>query len=243
MGLRRRCARTGYAALVIRAVWFDVGEVLVNETREYGTWADWLGVPRQTFSAVFGAVIAQGLDYRDTFQVFRPGFDLDEEREKRATAGQPEWFGEDDLYPDVRRCLAHLREQGLQVGIAGNQTVRAEGILRDLDLPCDLLGTSDSWGASKPDVAFFERLLVEAALAPDEILYVGDRLDNDIRPAQKLGIQTAVLRRGPWGHILRGDTAARHLGQDCEALCLFQLDTLAELPNRVASHNARKTRP
>jgi hypothetical protein len=29
----------------IRAVWFDVGEVLINETREYGTWADWLGIP------------------------------------------------------------------------------------------------------------------------------------------------------------------------------------------------------
>jgi hypothetical protein len=30
---------------VIEAVVFDVGEVIVDETREYGTWADWLGVP------------------------------------------------------------------------------------------------------------------------------------------------------------------------------------------------------
>ncbi|GID93629.1 hypothetical protein Adi01nite_30410 [Amorphoplanes digitatis] len=58
----------------------------MNEAREYGTWADWLGVPRHTFSAVFGAVIARGQDYRETFQVFRPGFDLTEEREKRAAA-------------------------------------------------------------------------------------------------------------------------------------------------------------
>jgi FMN phosphatase YigB (HAD superfamily) len=29
---------------VIDAVVFDVGETLVDETREYGTWADWLGV-------------------------------------------------------------------------------------------------------------------------------------------------------------------------------------------------------
>ncbi|GGO86519.1 hypothetical protein GCM10012280_22840 [Wenjunlia tyrosinilytica] len=35
---------------------FDVGECLVDESREYGTWADWLGVPRHTFSAMFGAV-------------------------------------------------------------------------------------------------------------------------------------------------------------------------------------------
>jgi hypothetical protein len=79
---------------MIRAVVFDVGECLVNEAREYGTWADWLGVPRHTFSAVFGAVIAQGLDYRQTFQVFRPGFDLTKEREKRTEAGRPESFGE-----------------------------------------------------------------------------------------------------------------------------------------------------
>jgi hypothetical protein len=34
--------------LPIRSVWFDVGEVLINETHEYGTWADWLGIPRHT---------------------------------------------------------------------------------------------------------------------------------------------------------------------------------------------------
>jgi hypothetical protein len=65
---------------------FDVGEVLINETRDYGTWADWLGIPRHTFSAVFGAVIARGGDYRQVFQYFRPGFDLDVAREARLDA-------------------------------------------------------------------------------------------------------------------------------------------------------------
>jgi hypothetical protein len=44
----------------ITAVFFDVGETIVDETREYGTGADWLDVPRHTFSAVFGAVTARG---------------------------------------------------------------------------------------------------------------------------------------------------------------------------------------
>jgi hypothetical protein len=57
---------------MIEAIVFDVGETLIDESREYGTWADWLGVPRHTFSAVFGAVIALGMDYRDTFRYFRP---------------------------------------------------------------------------------------------------------------------------------------------------------------------------
>lgn len=92
----------GYAAVVMCAVVFDVGECLVDETRKYGTWADWLDVPRHTFHAMFGAVIAQGCDHREVFQEFCPGFDLYEEHEKRVAAGQPEIFGEEDLYASVR---------------------------------------------------------------------------------------------------------------------------------------------
>ena len=76
----------------VHAVFFDVGEVLIDESTEYGTWADWLGVPRHTFSSVFGAVIARGEDYRDVFQYFRPGFDLAEERQRRFAAGVGEFF-------------------------------------------------------------------------------------------------------------------------------------------------------
>lgn len=215
----------------IEAVFFDVGEILVDETREYGTWADWLGVPRHTFSAVFGATIAQGKDYRETFQVFRPGFDLAQERERRAAAGQAESFGEENLYPDVRPCLERLRASGLRVGLAGNQTARAERILTALELPVDVIGTSDGWGVEKPSLAFFDRVVREAGVPAGSVLYVGDRLDNDIRPAQEVGIATALIRRGPWGHILRTP--------EVEERCLFILDGLAELPARVAEHNAQ----
>jgi hypothetical protein len=111
---------------VIGAVVFDVGEFLVDETREYGTWADWLGVPRHVFSAVFGAVIARGQDYRETFQVFRPGFDLDKARQQRADEGKPEWFGDEDLYPDVRAALTGLRDMSCGLALPGiRQPVRA----------------------------------------------------------------------------------------------------------------------
>jgi HAD superfamily hydrolase (TIGR01662 family) len=213
----------------IGAIIFDVGEVLIDESREYGTWADWLGVPRHTFSAVFGAVIARGLDYREAFQVFRPGFDLGVERERRAAAGQPESFTEENLYPDARPCMEDLREMGLKVGLAGNQTARAESILKGLDLPVDLIGTSDGWGVEKPSTAFFDRVVAEVGSEADEILYVGDRLDNDIRPAQEVGLATALLRRGPWGHILDEPAITER--------CVFVLDSLAELPDLVGAHN------
>jgi HAD superfamily hydrolase (TIGR01549 family) len=217
--------------MTIKAAVFDVGECLVDETREYGTWADWLGVPRHTFVAQFGATIARGLDYRETFQIFRPGFDLYDEREKRAAAGQPEHFGEEDLYPDVRPALTRLRADGLWLAIAGNQTIRAGRILRELfTADVDLIGTSDDWGASKPDVAFFERVAEVTPAAPDEILYVGDRIENDILPAIKAGMRTALIRRGPWGWIQQHDPA--------NTQATFQIDSLMELPELIAEFNA-----
>src|ERR1019366_3124888 len=195
---RARLNRCRRVICVIRAVVFDVGECLVNETREYGTWADWLGVPRHTFSAVFGAVIARGLDYRETFQVFKPGFDLDE---------------------------------GFWLGVAGNQTVRAGRLLRELSLPVDMVATSDDWGVTKPDPGFFDRLAKEVPYAPAETLYVGDRLENDIRPASETGLRTALIRRGPWGVIEEHDP-------DADRVATVRITSLRELPARISEVNA-----
>jgi HAD superfamily hydrolase (TIGR01549 family) len=217
---------------MIRAVIFDVGECLVDETREYGTWADWLGVPRHTFAAMFGAVIAQGRDYRETFAEFQPDFDLYAERERRAEAGHPETFGEDDLYPDVRDALAALRAGGLWLGIAGNQTIRAGKILRELfTQDVDLIGTSDDWGASKPDPEFFVRVAEVTPFANDEILYVGDRVDNDLRPAVAAGMHTALVRRGPWATI-QWNT------EEAEKLPTFRVESLIELPGLIRDFNS-----
>ncbi|MFJ6792907.1 HAD family hydrolase [Streptomyces sp. NPDC091268] len=219
--------------MTIRAVVFDVGECLVDETREYGTWADWLGVPRHTFAAMFGAVVSQGRDYREVFQEFRPGFDLSEQREARAAAGQPEHFDESDLYADVRPALARLRADGLWLGIAGNQTVRAGAILRSLFTgDVDLIGTSDDWGASKPDPLFFDRVAEVTPFAPDEILYVGDRVDNDLRPGAKAGMHTALIRRGPWATIQWNSEEAR-------TLPTFRVESLSELSGLIATFNAQ----
>jgi HAD superfamily hydrolase (TIGR01549 family) len=213
---------------MIDAVVFDVGETLVDETREYGTWADWLGVPRHTFSSIFGAVIASGQDYRDVFQKFRPGFDLDAERLRRANAGWPELFSEDDLYPDVRPSMSALRDMGVWVGVAGNQTARAGAILRELRLPADMIATSDDWGVAKPDDLFFRAVIKAAPCEAARIVYVGDRLDNDLKPAKAAGMTTAFIRRGPWGYIWEHHP-------DMAGAADWHLKSLAELPGLVAS--------
>jgi HAD superfamily hydrolase (TIGR01662 family) len=218
---------------VIKAVVFDVGETLVDETREYGTWADWLGIPRHTFSSVFGAVIALGGDYREAFQYFKPGFDLDAERTRRAASGQAETFGESDLYPDVRPSLEALRKMGIWVGIAGNQTSRAGEILRQLNLPADMIATSDDWKASKPDQLFFRSLLTQVPYEADQIIYVGDRIDNDLKPAKNSGLKTAFIRRGAWGYIWEKHPEL-YMWTD------WQISELSVLPDLIAEFNSSR---
>lgn len=214
----------------IRAVYFDVGETLIDESTEYGTWADWLGVPRHTFSAVFGQVIAQGRDYREVFQHFQPGFDLAAERQRRADAGFAEHFNGRDLYPDVRGCIAELKAAGFLVAVAGNQTARAGRLLHELNLGVDLIATSDDWGAEKPSRKFFDALIASADCEPAHIAYVGDRLDNDILPAVDAGLTTVFIRRGPWGYFYatQPDVQRAHI----------QIDSLSELLGRLKGATA-----
>jgi HAD superfamily hydrolase (TIGR01549 family) len=186
---------------MIRCVIFDVGETIRDDTREFAAWADWLDVPRHTFSALYGAMRVQGKSTDDVFQCLAPGFDLEAQRRERAAALCDEMFGEEDLYPDVRPALSTLREVGLWIGIAGNQSRRAQGHLEELRLPVDGIITSAILGTSKPSPAFFFGLMEWSGYPAEEILYVGDHRDNDLRPARECGISTALIRRGPFGHL------------------------------------------
>ena len=85
--------------MAIKAVFFDVGETLVDETRQWGGWADWLGVPRLTFFAALGAVIERGHHHRGVFELARPGLELAREQAARAAAGQADLFDRGDFYP------------------------------------------------------------------------------------------------------------------------------------------------
>jgi len=185
----------------IRCVVFDVGETLVDETRHWGDWADWLGVPRLTFSAAFGAVVERGWHHRRVFELVRPGLDLAGEQRRREQAGWRYTLERADFYPDALPCLADLRASGLRIGIAGNQPEAAETSLAALGVPADFIASSARWGVEKPDPAFFAKV-VEAAGAPaSAIAYVGDRLDNDVLPASAAGMLSVFIRRGPWGVI------------------------------------------
>ncbi|WP_435109257.1 HAD family hydrolase [Nocardiopsis synnemataformans] len=207
---------------------FDVGETLLDDTREWGRWADWIGVPRHTFSAVLGAVTAEGRNNAETFEYFQPGFDLAAERQLREDAGRGELIEDEDLYPDVRPSLKGLREAGLWVGIAGNQTSRAAELLRALELPVDAVATSGEWGVAKPDPDFFARVVDMAPGRPEEIVYVGDHRDNDVVPACAAGLRTALIRRGPWGYLWAEDPVVREQAD-------WVIDSLNQLPDLLVN--------
>jgi FMN phosphatase YigB (HAD superfamily) len=213
--------------MTVVSVVFDVGETLLDDSREFGAWADWIGVPRHTFSAVLGAVTAAGRNNAETFQYFRPGFDLAAERERREQAGAGENYDVGDLYPDVGPALGALRELGLWVGVAGNQTAKAGRVFRQMGLPVDLVATSAEWGVAKPDPAFFRCVIDAAPGRPEEIVYVGDHRDNDLVPAKAAGLRAAHIRRGPWGHLWADDPCVVKLAD-------WRITSLAELPGLLA---------
>ena len=190
----------------MKAVVFDVGETLVDETRLWERAADAAGVPRFTLMGIVGGLAARGEHHRrawDLLGVERP----------------PASWGSDDFYPDALPCLESLRRCGVRVGAVGNTLTDAEDLLRD---HVDLVGSSARWGVEKPAPVFFERIVDECGAAPEEIAYVGDRVDNDVEPALAAGMVAVHLRRGPWGHLHEPPPAA------------LRVSTLAELPAVLA---------
>ncbi|MFI1293897.1 HAD family hydrolase [Streptomyces sp. NPDC020792] len=186
---------------MIETIVFDIGETITRDDRYWASWADWLNVPRHTLSALVGAVVAQGRDNAEALRLVRPGIDIAAEYQAREASGRGEYLDESDLYPDVRPALSALHELGVRVVIAGNQTPRAGELLRELALPADVIVTSGEWGVAKPQPEFFARVLEAAQAAPSATLYVGDHPANDIIPAKTAGLRTALIRRGPWGHL------------------------------------------
>lgn len=208
---------------MIQTIVFDVGETLTRDDRYWASWANWLSVPQHTVSALVGAVTAQGRDNADALRLVRPGIDVGAEYAAREAAGLGEQLDEQDLYEDVRPALSALREIGVRVIVAGNQTARAAELLRGLELPADLVATSGEWGVAKPSAAFFARVMEVAEAAAHETVYVGDHPANDVFPAKAAGLRVAHVRRGPWGHLWADDP-------EVVAATDWSIRSLGELP-------------
>lgn len=107
-------------------------------------------------------------------------------------------FADRDLHADALPCFAALRERGLRLGAAGNMRASHEEFLRP---HVDFVGSSERWDVWKPDPGFFAHVVEAAGVPPEEIAYVGDRVDNDVLPSLAAGITAVHVRRGAHAHV------------------------------------------
>lgn len=193
----------------VRAVVFDVGETLVDETGIWVRKAKTAGVTPFTLMGLLGALIDRGEDHRRIWDLLG----VDPPPDSRIV--------EADLYPDALPCLTAIRRAGYIVGIAGNQPAAIENELRRGGFEVDFIASSAKWGVAKPSPEFFTQVIQSVGVPAPDVLYVGDRLDNDIVPARVAGMRTAFIRRGPWGHL--------HAALPEATLADLTIESLAEL--------------
>jgi FMN phosphatase YigB (HAD superfamily) len=201
--------------MTVRAVFFDVGETLVDEERYWRVVADAAGLGPHVVWAALGKTIERGEEHGVLWRHLGV--------ERPAGAWDRIVYAHDDLYEDAVPCLERIRSSGRLVGLAGNQSAALEEWARTADLPVDIVTGSASLGVRKPDPVFFERLVELADAEPAEVAYVGDRADNDAAPALAAGLVAVHLRRGPWGRLQATPPGA------------IAVESLAEVPEALAS--------
>jgi FMN phosphatase YigB (HAD superfamily) len=171
---------------------FDFGYTLVNEDRVWTEIAGQYGWPESVFFATLGAVIERRGRHREVFDVLgAPG------------PPEPVPFEQRDFYDDAFPALRSIKAKGCVVGIAGNFSSEIEDFLRR-HADVDFIASSERWGVEKPDPSFFARVAEAAGCTGKEIIYVGDRLDNDVLPAAAAGMAALFLQRGPWAAVQQG---------------------------------------
>lgn len=193
---------------------FDLGETLVDETRQWQVVAESTGIPFFTLAGTIGAAIACGEQHWAAYDEL--GI------EARSAVDRGYTVDTSVFYPDALPTLRTLKDEGYRVGIAANQPEGIAEQLQALDLPLDVLASSATYGVAKPDPRFFRRIADDCGMPTGEIVYVGDRLDNDVLPAQAIGMHAVFIRRGPWGYA--------HARWPEMAQVRHRIDALAELP-------------
>ena len=85
-----------------------------------------------------------------------------------------------------------------RLGVIANQLPgAAERLARfGLDRHLSVIVSSAEFGAEKPDPSIFLAALEKAGCKPERAVMVGDRPDNDIKPARALGMMTVRVRQG-----------------------------------------------
>lgn len=101
------------------------------------------------------------------------------------------------LLDNVEPVIADLKRD-FKLGIIANQHPPIMDALRDYGIKhhFDVIAIDEIVGFSKPDTRIFTWALEQANCSPNEVIFVGDRPDNDVAPAKALGMGTVRFKRG-----------------------------------------------
>ena len=175
---------------MIQWIFFDVGSTLVDETEAYDHRArDVIAGTNITFKQFDDMRIA----------LARQGVDGHSAAIKHFGLTKTPWHSEDETpYADAKDTLVSLSQRGYKLGIIANQKLGTSGRLESWGLLkyFDVIVASAEIGYAKPDPRIFEKALELADCTPQQSVMVGDRLDNDMRPAKAIGMTTVWIKNG-----------------------------------------------
>ncbi len=173
----------------IKWIFFDVGSTLADESEAY---------LHRIRDAIAGTNIAYQEFWDRMIEFYRNNQKGDLETLRHYGLEVPKWHKEDEkLYPDAEECLKRLKPR-YKIGVIANQSLgtkdrlEAFGILKYIDL---VIASAEE-GVSKPNPRIFEIALERAGCRPENAVMAGDRLDNDITPANALGMTSIWIKQG-----------------------------------------------
>jgi putative hydrolase of the HAD superfamily len=113
-----------------------------------------------------------------------------------------------------RRVLAQLQSAGFKLGLVSNtlfpgfavdDVLRQEKLLEHFPVRV----YSSDVGYMKPHRRIFKAALDQLGVSSERTVFVGDRVDKDVRGAARLGMKTILMVKN--GHIPRGRTRPDHV--------------------------------
>lgn len=176
--------------LNVKWVFFDLGSTLIDETT-----AD----TRRIREMISGTNVTEEAYREKRLEMIRKGQNGDQAAIGHFDLIKTPWHSEDEVpYPDAAPTLAELKRRGYKLGVIANQNYGTEQRLKSWNLLpfFELVAASAELGMAKPAPMIFEWALKQADCSPQNAVMVGDRMDNDIAPANRLGIHTVHLKRG-----------------------------------------------
>ena len=200
---------------VIRWIFFDIGSTLVDEEEAYR---------HRVRDMIRGTPVTVEQYYEKRIQFAKEGYNGDQKAIEFFGLTKTPWHSEDETpFPDAAPTLEALKHRGFRLGVSANQEPGAKARLDAWGLGrfFSVIASSAELGVAKPNREIFLRALELAGCEPEHAVMVGDRLDNDIRPAKELGMTTIRVRKG----------LAVYMQPSCEAeIPDHTADCLADIP-------------